>query len=218
MSKNRKSELELLEDYRVVFENVNAITEIKTEMAEYGYDTAKINEGKALYQKAQQLFDKNKQETEEAKLAYKSFTNAYNEVAKVYSKHRKIAKVALIDKKEFWSPLHIEGTEADAYLKWIDDAKNFYTFGKSNEVVKPILEKFKLSQTAMEEQLTKIEEVQTLRAKYDKEKGESQDATQQKNKAFAEIAEWVKVFFAVAKIALDDRPQLLEGLRKVVKS
>lgn len=214
----RKSELELLEDYRIVFENVNAISEIKTEMAEYGYDTQKMNEGQVLYQKAQQLFDKNKQETEEAKLAYKVFNQALDEVSKVYSKHRKIAKVALMKKKEFWSALHIEGTESDNYLKWIDDTKSFYTFGKSNEEVKPLLEKFKLSHQIMEQQLSKLEEVQSLRAKYEKEKGESQDATQQKNKAFAEIAEWIREFFAVAKIALDDRPQLLEGLRKLVRS
>ena len=39
-----------------------------------------------------------------------------------------------------------------------------------------------------------------------------------KNKAFEAMNKWVKEFYEVAKIALSDRPQLLESIGKLVKS
>ena len=81
-----------------------------------------------------------------------------------------------------------------------------------------MLEKFKLTPAVADEQLAKLEELRTLRDAYNKEKGESQDATKAKDAAFAKIADWMREFYAVAKIALDDRPQLLESIGKWMRS
>ncbi len=39
-----------------------------------------------------------------------------------------------------------------------------------------------------------------------------------KDAAFAQIDDWMSEFFSVARIALEDEPQLLEALGKIVKS
>lgn len=216
--KNRLSELQLLENYRVVFQNVERVEDIKTELAEYGYDADKIAEGRALYENAQGLFNKNKQETEEEKQAYAKFSSAYSEVAQLYKKHRKVAKVVLLKNEELASAFRIKKAESQVYLQWIDDAETFYKEIKKETVVKERLTLFKLTDAIANAQLTKMEEVKILRGNYEKEKGESQDATKQKNKAFREIAEWIREFYAVAKIALEDQPQLLESIAKFVRS
>lgn len=51
-----------------------------------------------------------------------------------------------------------------------------------------------------------------------REKGESQDATKLKDTAFIELDDWMSEFYVVAKIALEDNPQLLESLGKFVRS
>ena len=63
-----------------------------------------------------------------------------------------------------------------------------------------------------------IATLEAARSKYLREKGESQDATKLKDKAFGEIDEWMSEFYAVAKIALEENPQLLESLGKFVRS
>jgi len=63
-----------------------------------------------------------------------------------------------------------------------------------------------------------IGELKTTRASYRREVGESQEATKKKDAAFAKIDDWMSEFYAVARIALEDQPQLLEALGKVVKS
>lgn len=212
------SELKYLENYRLLFVNLEEVQDLKSEMAEYGYDDQKIAEGKALYDKTQSLYNKNKQETAEEREAYAHFAQSYEEMKKSYAKHRKIAKVALMKKPELWNSLAIDGSLSQAYLKSMEEIKTLYTQTKTHTIAKPILEKFKLTESIADEQLAKINEVETLRAKYEKEKGESQDATQQKNKTFEELTEWVREFYAVARIALDDRPQLLESIGKFVRS
>ncbi|MDR7732111.1 hypothetical protein PG316_08455 [Riemerella anatipestifer] len=214
----RISELQYLENYRVLFANLDEVQDLKTELADYGYDDAKIAEGKALFDHTQQLYNQNQQETAEEKEAYARFSDAFDVLKKTYSKHRKIAKVALMKKPELWKTLALDGSLSAAYLKAMQEIKTFYEQAQSHSEAQPLLEKFKINKAAVDAQIAQIQQVETLRAAYEKEKGESQDATQQKNKAFATLSDWVREFYAVAQIALDDRPQLLENIGKFVRS
>ncbi len=66
-------------------------------------------------------------------------------------------------------------------------------------------DKLKAAQTEM---LT----VEAANAAQEQEKGEAQDATQQRNQAIDLLDDWLSDFIAIARIALEDRPQLLEVL------
>lgn len=212
------SELQILENFRLAFANFDSEPTIKSEMNDLGYDETKMLEGKTLFEKAVTLYNTNKQETAEEKEAYAKFAQAYEATNTLYRKHRKYAKVALMKKTELWSVLSISKPTSKAYLKWFDEVKMFYEQGKSHPEAQPLLEKYKVTTEAINKQLENLQNLADLRAKYEKEKGESQDATQQKNKAFEDISEWMREFYAVAKIALDDRPQLLQVIGKFMRS
>ncbi|GIJ96987.1 hypothetical protein CAPN001_15560 [Capnocytophaga stomatis] len=212
MKVKRTSELLYLEKYRLVFANYEEMSELKSELEEYGYDSERMNEGKQLYLKTQSLYDKNIQETSEAKEAYAIFEQAFEQLMKAYGKHRKIAKVALMHKPEIWETFSIKGETPRAYLPFIKGAKIFYNQSITHQEARPLLERFKITESIAQQQLSAIENVVSLRAKYEKLSGESQQATQDKNKAFADIDKWIREFYAVAKIALEDKPQLLEGI------
>ncbi|MGV4509086.1 hypothetical protein ACQ1Q1_11960 [Ornithobacterium rhinotracheale] len=46
------SNQQILQDYGILFENLNTQTELKSTLAEYGYDDAEVKKGKILYDKA----------------------------------------------------------------------------------------------------------------------------------------------------------------------
>ena len=73
-----------------------------------------------------------------------------------------------------------------------------------------------------EEELTNtpaaITEVEKARANYLLEIGESQVATKEKDAAIAKLDNWIREFNAVAKIAFEDQPQLLEVLGILARS
>jgi hypothetical protein len=60
--------------------------------------------------------------------------------------------------------------------------------------------------------------LEAARSFYLIEKGESQDSTKIKDAAFYKIDDWMSEFYAVAKIGLEDNPQLLEALGKIVRN
>jgi hypothetical protein len=77
------------------------------------------------------------------------------------------------------------------------------------------MKKFKTSEASLQFNSAQ----QTLRSSYpaDRKKGESEDATPKKNRAPAEMDRWMSEFYAGARIALEDKPQLPGALGRVVK-
>ena len=216
--KKNQTEAEALEQYRVSFENVEKQTEIATIMAEFGYDETLLTEGKTLLTKTREIYDYNKKEDDEKSAAYKNFTEIKENLAKTYGMHRKKAKVIFRKEPTTLSKLALTGSLPTAYIKWLETVKKFYTVASKNKDIQDKLIRLKITIEEINETIQLISDLELARAEYLREKGESQDATKLKDKAFGEIDDWMSEFYAVAKIALEDNPQLLESLGKFVRS
>lgn len=201
-----------------LFETLKSREEIAQELAEYGYDDAKIQEGKALYDKALASQDANRKETKEEVQAMEVFNTAYKELLERYKAHRKRAKVAFKDEPSALKILALKGTMPLRTLSALEEMEVLYTELDKDENYKKAVLKLKITQEDIQTQKTKLAEVRTAYAKYTTEKGESQQATQDKNQAFTAFEKWVRNFHNLAKIALEDQPQLLESLGKFIRS
>ena len=62
-----------------------------------------------------------------------------------------------------------------------------------------------------------VEQAMTLNTAQEREKGEAQEATKQRDAALKALDEWLVDFRVIARIALEDNPQLLEALNIGVK-
>ena len=216
--KKHLSEAETLEQYRVSFENVGNQSEIATIMAEFGFDEASITTGKALYTKTQDAYNFNKKEDDETSETYINFTVAKENLSKIYTLHRKKAKVIFRNDPNILNKLALTGSLPTSYIKWLEVVKKFYSVAIGNTEIETKLLRLKVTSTDLANAVSKMGELTSARAEYLREKGESQDSTMSKDKAFGEIDDWMSEFYAVAKIALEDKPQLLESLGKFVRS
>ncbi len=212
------TEKQQLETYRIALENVTAQPVIKQEMNELGYDEEKITEGKQLYQQTLNIWGNTQTEHEEQSLAYIQFDTQRKELGQQYRKHRKRAKVVFRKDTEALQRLFLTGILDRTYLTWLETIKNFYKALENNTQYKQELLKFKITEEELQKTTEKIQKLEQSRANYIKEKGESQEATQQKDQAMATLSQWMRDFYAIAEIALEEQPQLLEALNKVVKS
>lgn len=217
MSKKNISETKTLEKYRVTFENTEAQPQIASTMAEYGYTPAKMAEGKTLYIETRTAFDSNKTETDEEVAAYAVFESKEDQLAKIYADHRKKAKVVFRNDTVTAEKLEITGSVPLAYVKWLETVKKFYSTAIAESDIQTKLSQLKVTLVDLNAAQAFIPAVEAARANYLKEKGESQDATAKKDAAFAKLDDWMSEFYAIARIAMEDSPQLLEALGVVVK-
>ena len=217
-TKRTLSEAETLEQYRVALENTESQTEIATIMAEFGYDETLLTEGKTLLTKTREAFDFNKKENDETTESYSNFTSLKENLAKTYSLHRKKAKVIFRKEPTILSRLALTGSLPSAYIKWLETVKKFYAVASEDTAIQTKLVRLKITPEEINGTIALISNLEEARATSLREKGESQDATKAQDNAFAEIDDWMSEFYAVAKIALEDNPQLLEAIGKFVRS
>ena len=183
-TKRTLSEAEALEQYRVAFENIGNQTEIATIMADFGYNETLLTEGKTLLTKTRQAFDFNKKEDDETSEAYKNFTELKENLAKTYTLHRKKGKVIFRKEPTTLSKLALTGSLPTAYIKWLETVKKFYTVASSDSYIQSKLVRLKITTEEINGTIELITNLELARAEYLREKGESQDATKLKDKAF----------------------------------
>ncbi len=217
-TKRTLTEAETLEQYRVSLDNVENQSEIATIMAEFGYDTETVGEGKALLAETRLAYDANKTEDDETSEAYGKFSDLKAQLEETYSLHRKKAKVVFRNDVLILDKLAVSGSLPKAYVKWLETAKKFYSVASTDTDLQSKLARLKITTDDLTTASTLISNLEAARADYLREKGESQDSTKIKDAAFVKIDDWMSEFYAVAKIALEDNPQLLESLGKLVRS
>jgi len=213
-----KSEGQMLQDCGIGLTNVSEQPIIAAAMEEVGYDAAKIQEGKDLLQTALDSYNKNKTEGDESSAAHNIFENKRSELAGIYARHRKITKVVFKNDPNTLSRLRIDGSMPQAYTNWLLDVKKFYTEATTDPAIPAATSRLKLTAQHFTDAAALIPQLEQSRASYVKENGESQQATKDKDAALSAIDNWMKEFYAVAKIALEDQPQLLESIAKFVRS
>jgi len=215
---NHKTDVEILEDYRVALTNAVNQTEVSAALTEIGYDSSIISQGSTLLEKAFEVYNKNKQEDNETLDARSAFDTQKEAVEKMYMEHRKKAKVVFRKDEIALKKLALTGSLSRTYMVWLETVRTFYTvLNRSTDLQTP-LARLMITPEVITAGLAAIEELESTRSTYLKEVGESQDATKAKEIAIRAIEEWMMDFNAVAKIAMEDKPQLLETLGILVRS
>ncbi len=214
----RISETQLIQNYGVLFKNAKFESVLAGELAEYGYNAATIEQGEALYNNLVQKYDTNKAETAQETTAYAVFSNAFETTLSTYKTDRKKAKIVFKNQPDVLKNLQLNKSLIERNATMIDAMRLFYEMLQNNAEWVNALQRLKITTDHVNQQLANVTNVQTVYATYVQEKGESQQATQDKNKAFDEVNKWVSEFYSVAKIALEDQSQLLESIAKWVRS
>lgn len=215
--KSKNSEEGMLDQWTTSLINAEAQPEIAAEMDKSGYDKPMIDEGNALLEQTKSVFKKHKKEDDEETDAFAAYKKSENQLNTTFKKQRRFAKLAFRKDPVMYDKLGISGRFPSTYINRNKKAKLFYEVLTTSTEAMAGVAKYKITPLAVSEGKAKIRDLQYARAKYLKEKGESEAATQEKDIALATMEDWMNEFYAVAKIAMEDKPQLLEALGITVK-
>ncbi len=218
MNRLFQSESKFLERARVALTNAKSHQKINPLLAEYSMDEARIDLGWEKYNKAKESWEYNQQENAEAKIASNSYKKEYEDIETIFKIHREKTLTYFKKQFELLIRLGLEGPFPTGYREFFDKSKRFYQTIKDNSEIQEKLSLIKVSSDVVHDCLLKHASLLAKRADYEKESGESQEATQSKNAAMLELKDWMEDFDNIAKVALYEEPQLLEALGIFVRS
>lgn len=196
----------------LIFDNSQSTPHIAAALDAFGYDAATMEEGQVLFETARSLYDAQIREYGEQHAATQAFNEAVAQADKSYAALRRLAKVAFKGDAQRQTDLRLNERKPQVFSPWYEQARHFYTALLSDTEAQSQLTRFRITPEALQAGQAQVEQAFALNSAQEQEKGEAQEATQQRNTAIEALAEWLNDFKVVARIALEDSPQLLESL------
>lgn len=184
--------------------------EINTAVAEYNYDAPRLDEGKALQKEANTLHKKQIKEYGDQFQATNDLDSIKSKANKMYMKHLKVARITMEDNVAFRKSLMLTGRRKHTYTGWLEQASTFYDNGLDSPEALVALMEYNITEDKMKAGQALVNQTGIALKKQLKEVGEAQRATETRDKAFDLMEDWMAKFIAIARIALEDDPQLLE--------
>jgi hypothetical protein len=209
-----RRESDLFEKWRITLEKATSQPDIAAAISELGYTSEVVAKGKDFYAKARAAYDSNRVEGDEAIAASKIFGDEVDTLDAIYVSHRKKAKYVFRNDANAARELDVHVPKPEAYLPWIKSVKKFYNCLSTNDALCVVLTTFKVTVADIAAAKQHIDMVEKARADYIRALGEAKDAVAAKDAAFAEVETWMRDFYTVARIALEDCPTLFATLFK----
>jgi len=209
---------DLLVNSKMAINNAMSDEEIKTLLLEYNYDDSRYNEGLELNKKAEELYNKQKKEYSEQYKASEELDKAYKAAKPVYQEHVDLTRLAFRHDPSQLVSLGVEGSLHRQFSAWLTQARQFYDNTINDEKVLGKIARYNLTKEKLEKGFQLISIVEVANNKQEKEKGEAQQFTKDRDKAMDALSDWTYELSVVAKFALAEKPQLLEKLGIKVES
>lgn len=212
------TESKFLERARIALTNATSDAVTRTALANYGMDEIKLAEGKQVYENTKAIWEQNKKEEAESKIASSSYKTNYDKMRSIFKRHRDLTLIFFKKNPEILLRLGIKGRFPAKYTELFDAIHLFYSTIKTNQNIQQQMDRIKLTENIVDDCIAQYQNLLADRASYEKELSESQDITKSKDAALLALKEWMEDFDAVAKVALYDKPQLLEAFGIFVRS
>jgi hypothetical protein len=129
----------------------------------------------------------------------------------------KVVRVAFKGQPDKLARLNATGRRSKSLSGWLREARILYNNLLDAPDVLATMERFAYTSERLKEELRQVDEVENMRTRQLGEKSNAQQSTVERDKAFDELCNWYSDFRAIARIALYDKPQLLEAMGIVKK-
>ena len=198
---------------RILVQNAEQHPAIKQQLAAWGYAAAQMARGKTLLNNTH-LAQQAQKDAYHIKLdCDRRWKADWATFRQQYSEHRAVAKAAYRRAPDARQRLRLDRPIPQRMADLLDQATDFYAAlsAKGKEVQKFGIRSEELAQAGA--MVSSLADQQAHRMQC---KGTAESATQKRNRALTELGQWQREFVWVAKMALKEDTQLLEGLGIVV--
>jgi hypothetical protein len=114
--------------------------------------------------------------------------------------------------------LNLYGRKKRTIAGYLEQVRALYDTLLQEPTILEKLVKFNITGETIQVKLKEIDELEQSYRLFEKANKSSQDATDIRNKDFEKLRDWIRIFQNACRIALRERPQLLENVGILVRS
>lgn len=218
MNKARMTVAEFLHQCRLRVVNSIEDATIRDAVQLLGYTPERLETGRVLLEDAASLSETFTKEYGDVEAAFAQRDAEKEKAHASYIKFFTVARIVFKDDKAAQTSLQLTGRKPASLSGWLKHTKSFYNNLLSKGEWVALMAGYNITQEALEQGLQQVLNVERYADVIMREKGDAQNATQQRDRKLEELAEWINDYESVARVALADSPQLLEKLGIIVKS
>jgi hypothetical protein len=191
---------------------VESNPEIRENLNAFGYTPERLDEGKMLLDKVTGLMTTQVEEYSDQYIASDEFSKFWKKTYGNYMVTLKVVRVAFTGETEMLLRFNATGKRNRSLSGWLRDAKILYTNLLNSTAALEVIAQYGYTVERLNSEFQNVTEVERLHTKQLGEKGIAQQSTVERDEAFDALSKWYSKFRAIARIALYDKPQLLEAL------
>ena len=191
---------------------VTTHSEIQAMMSAFGYTPERMNEGKILLNRAMSLVSSQVDNYGDQYEAHSEFERKYESAYAAYMITLKVARVAFISHTDMLTRMSANKDRSRSLSGWLREARIMYDNLLAHHEALEAMAVFGYTAERLDAERSMVNEVEALYSKHLKKKGSAQQATLERDAAIDELCKWFGAFRSIARIALYEKPQLIEAL------
>lgn len=205
-----------LEDYRTIVQNAQSDSEIKTALAAFGYTDERLLAGNDLYQETFNLFTKQNKERQDVREVSEQLFSSRDLAEEAYEQTCKLCRI-VFRKEPALQSIIPSVLVYSPFASWKLNAWKMYDALANNATALALLTPVGITAEVLQQRKDELDALEQLYNQRNIEEGEAQQATRDRDAKMDELKEYCRDLREMARIALDDRPQLLEKLGILVR-
>ncbi len=192
--------------------------EIRNAVSSYGYNQSRLNEGRRLWENLRLLYVEAQEKAKLKRDCHAEKKLKQKEIHKIYMKYLKLARIAFVDNIEAQESLMLLGVRARTYDKWFVQVSVFVNNLTSSTMYLNSMAEFGIKQNDLDALKKQLVELNELSDKCVRVTAVVRMLNDKVKKETIEVQQWVSSYLKVARIALEDNPEVLAMLGIMGKS
>lgn len=201
-----------LNQANIAIDNALAEPKLAQLLASFGYTAERMYQGRALREDALAMYQHQKSAYGDSQTANDAYARALKLARETYMRHVKVARIALEGERGALRKLGLIGERKQAQAAQLAQGRQFYTNVLYDRDILNRLANYGITQAMLEAGQRQFDTVVQCDAARRQRQGAAGDATRARNAALVALDDWMRDFKQVARVALRNRPQMLQTL------
>lgn len=207
---------ERLSLYHTSLVNASQVPDLQSRLAPYGYTPLKLSIMLTFRQDVFDLYIAQKSEFSEQLAATQAFEQAWDTAHKAYMRLVKLGRILFKDEYAVFVKLGLNEERKRSFSGWLTQARQFFSNLLADSAAVTKFGLYNTSSSTINEALALVTAAENAHIAKAKESGEAQQATLNRDGELDTLDKSMAEFYAIARLACEDAPQLLEMLGIVV--